>query len=215
MLLRQAQGRPLRDPQGWPSDSTRRVGVLAHHLSSISYRRWASTPTLLSGSGSLGYVRTKQNVPFNVPRGTFWDIMGHFGTLWDIQNNTFLLRTPRGASKTPFRGKNVPHRGGWCGTFGTLHVPRRGGYCLCCQNEVKATDFVLFCIILYCAARDGAGGGFPPPQGARSPLRVMHPKANSEPIGMGVPKIPGAAFYLLARHAHRHFVSRAKYSASN
>jgi hypothetical protein len=108
MLLRQAQGRPLRDPQGWPSDSTRRVGVLAHHLSSISYRRWASTPTLLSGSGSLGYVRTKQNVPFNVPRGTFWDIFGHFGTY----KTTHSCYAPLVALQKRRSGAKMSHIGG-------------------------------------------------------------------------------------------------------
>ena len=43
----------------------------------------------------------QKNVPFYAPHGTFWD----------IQNNTLLLRTPRGASKTPFWGTNVPRRG--------------------------------------------------------------------------------------------------------
>jgi hypothetical protein len=133
--------------QGRSSDSTRRVGVLAHHLPlpAISAQRWAGTPTLLLLSAvtcSIG------GVPIHAPRGDSW---GHSGTFWDIWGRTkqhILATHPSWCSKNALGTRpwvqNVPRWGvvwGHLGTSCTQEQQRDLPDRLLCPNSQWAEFF--------------------------------------------------------------------------
>jgi hypothetical protein len=118
MSLRQAQGRS--------SDSTRRVGVLAHHLPSISAQRWAGTPTLLSSSSGQPCPRGEQKSmsPIYVACGDIWGYSGTFGDIWGQAKWHDVAARPSWRSKNALGTcpwvQMSPHRGGVGDIWGHL-----------------------------------------------------------------------------------------------
>jgi hypothetical protein len=81
MPFDKAQDRPFDKAHGGPSDLTRGVGVLAHHLPVIPTklcfygRRRTAMPLGTSAQSKMSHFMSHVG-----HFGTFWDILGHFGT---------------------------------------------------------------------------------------------------------------------------------------